>query len=276
MIVDVHTHCNTSAHHGRYEKDRARIYGGRPENPPDTYDEAMKDVDVSIVVGLRATRLGVATPNAYIEDFVRQTTVPTIGYMALDLSDDDVMDQLEDGLARGLKGVKLYPILAGFDVREPKHDPFFREVARLGVPLLIHTGTSASPDAILELSHPLVYDGLARRHPDVRMVLAHMSHPWQRECVIVLRKHAHVYADVSAMWLRTMEGYQAIVRAQEWGVLDKLVFGSDYPIWTPRQGIDGLRAMAARDWSPFPQIEPETIESILHRDSLALLGLEAP
>lgn len=45
MIVDVHTHCNTSAHHGRYEKDRARIYGDRLENPPERYDEAMRAVE---------------------------------------------------------------------------------------------------------------------------------------------------------------------------------------------------------------------------------------
>ncbi|WP_051426192.1 amidohydrolase family protein [Jiangella gansuensis] len=276
MIVDVHSHCNISAHHGSYEKDRARLYGDRPDNPPDAYDEAMKAVDVSIVFGLRASRLGVATPNEYTENFVKQSTGKTIGFMALDLCDDDVMDQLEDGLSRGLKGVKLYPILAGFDATQPQHDDFFREVARLGVPLLFHTGTSGAAEAMLELSHPLLYDKLARRHPDVTMILAHMSHPWQRECVIVLRKHANVYADVSAQWLRSMEGYQALVRAQEWGVVDKLMFGSDYPIWKPQVGIDGLRAMAQKDWSPFPQIEPETIEAILHRNSLELLGLDVP
>ena len=59
-------------------------------------------------------------------------------------------------------------------------------------------------------------------------------------------------------------------------MVDKLMFGSDYPIWKPQVGIDGLRAIAHKDWSPFPQIEPETIESILHRNSLELLGPDMP
>lgn len=43
--------------------------------------------------------------------------------MSLGLSDPDVMDQLAEGLPLGLRGVKLYPVPAGFDPRSPEHDP---------------------------------------------------------------------------------------------------------------------------------------------------------
>ena len=50
----------------------------------------------------------------------------------------------------------------------------------------------------------------------------------------VLRKNRNVYSDVSASWARPMDGYLALARAQEWGAVPKLLFGSDYPLWTPK------------------------------------------
>ena len=65
--------------------------------------------------------------------------------------------------------------------------------------------------------------------------------------------------------------------ATEWNVLEKLVFGSDYPIATPSETADGLRALdAIPRASGLPAIPMDRIESIIHRDSLSLLGLEHP
>jgi hypothetical protein len=62
-------------------------------------------VELAFVFGLRATRSGVITPNEYVQTFCAETQTPTIGFMALDLADADVLDQLADGIARGLPGV---------------------------------------------------------------------------------------------------------------------------------------------------------------------------
>jgi predicted TIM-barrel fold metal-dependent hydrolase len=70
-----------------------------------------------------------------------------------------------------------------------------------------------------------------------------------------------------------MDGYLALVRAQEWNVTDKLVFGSDYPLWTPAQAVDGLRALARRRAGDLPHVEESTVEELLARDALAVLGL---
>jgi hypothetical protein len=69
-------------------------------------------VELAFVFGLRATRSGVITPNEYVQNFCAETETPTIGFMALDHADADVLDQLGDGIARGLRGVKLYSVLA--------------------------------------------------------------------------------------------------------------------------------------------------------------------
>jgi predicted TIM-barrel fold metal-dependent hydrolase len=89
----------------------------------------------------------------------------------------------------------------------------------------------------------------------------------------VLRGNEHVYADVSGLWARPFDGYLALVNAIEWGVTDKLLFGSDLPLWTPATAQQGLRELAGRFGAPFPAIDEAVIEGIIERDSLSLLGL---
>jgi predicted TIM-barrel fold metal-dependent hydrolase len=232
-------------------------------------------VSLAFVFGLRATRAGVFTPNEYVERFCKETQTPTVGFMALDLSDDDVLDQLADGLARGLRGVKLYPVLAHFDPRDEQHDVFYRAADDAGVILLWHMGTTPSPEGRLEVSNPLVVDEVARRHPELTQIIAHLGHPWQRETIVTLRKNRRVFGDVSANWARPFDGYAALVRAQEWGVVDKLLFGSDFPMWTPAEAVAGLRELYAMRPMGMPAIRQETIDWLIDGDPRSALGLDA-
>ncbi len=63
---------------------------------------------------------------------------------------------------------------------------------------------------------------------------------------------------------------------QEYGVWHKLLFGSDYPFTTVRASIDGLRSLNAMlEGTALPRLDEQAIESLIHRDSLRLLGLAA-
>jgi predicted TIM-barrel fold metal-dependent hydrolase len=92
---------------------------------------------------------------------------------------------------------------------------------------------------------------------------------------MVLRKHRNVFSDVSGVWSRPFDGYAALVRAQEWDVVDKLLFGSDFPLWTPDEGIAGLRELASLRSGTLPYVRSETVERIIEADSAVLLGLRA-
>ena len=120
-------------------------------------------------------------------------------------------------------------------------------------------------------------DEIAIRFPELRIVMAHIGHPWQADTVTVIRKHPHVYADVSANFYRPWSFYSAMRIATEWNVLPKLLLGSDYPIATPGETIAGLRALNdIPRRSGLPGIPEDAIEAIITRDSLALLGLDRP
>ncbi len=274
-MIDVHTHCLTHRHWGPEYDEHWRPVYGKPwtDVTPDDFDAAMKGVKAAFVFGLRATAAGVATPNAFVEQFCARTSTETVGFMALDPTDDDVLDQLTDGVNRGLRGIKLYPVLAGFDPRDPAYDGFYAAAAQHGLVVLWHMGATPSPVGDLAVSQPLVVDAVARRHPELTQIIAHLGHPWQRETIVVLRKNRRVFADVSATWARPLDGYFALVRAQEWGVVDKLLFGSDYPIWTPREAVDGLRSLAGIAPAGLPAIRSETLEHLLDSDPRPVLGL---
>jgi hypothetical protein len=106
------------------------------------------------------------------------------------------------------------------------------------------------------------------------MVLAHLGHPFCEECLVVIRKHPHVYADLSALYYRPWQFYNALVAAQEYRVTHKILFGSDYPFTTPADSITGLRQVNhVAGHSGLPRISEQVMEEILHRDALSLLGI---
>ena len=275
MVADVHTHVmHADDWHDEWSDHWQPVYGypWRDVTPQD-YDDAMRGVDVAIVFGLRARAAGVSTPHETVARFCEATRTRTVGFMALDPTDSDPLTEMRHGVALGLQGIKLYPVLAGFDPSAPEFDPFYAEATRLGLVILWHVGATPSPVGYLRFSLPLLIDEVARRHPGLRQIMAHMGHPWQRETITVVRKNRNVFTDISGIWARPFDGYQALVRAQEWDVVDKLLFGSDFPLWRPADAISELRKLAAIRAGDLPYVKAETIDRILSQDAIGLLGL---
>jgi predicted TIM-barrel fold metal-dependent hydrolase len=278
VLVDVHTHCLKPEHWGNEFRDHWKPKYGHdyPDISPEAYDDAMSEagVDVAIVFGLTAVAAGVRTPHDFVASFCKATRTKTIGFMSLDPADADVLEQVDEGIALGLKGVKLYPVLAGFSPVEEPVQPLLDRLEDRGLVVLWHMGGSPSPVSDLRNSQPLLIDAVARRHPDLRQIIAHMGHPWQRDTVQVLRSNSNVFSDVSGIWSRPWDGYLALRNAIEWDVTEKLLFGSDFPIWTPKAAVDGLREMHHMYGPPLPEIDEAVVEQFVNRNSLELLGLQ--
>ena len=88
----------------------------------------------------------------------------------------------------------------------------------LGVPVLIHQGTTFCENVSLELANPVLLQPLALQFPRLRMVIAHLGHPWIAETLVLIRKHRHLYSDISALYYRPWQFYNALVMAMEYGV----------------------------------------------------------
>ncbi|HMO57143.1 MAG TPA: amidohydrolase family protein [Roseiflexaceae bacterium] len=207
--------------------------------------------------------------------FVKAHPERLIGFMALHPHDPACLDEFERCRSDlGLRGVKLGANYQNFDPLEARALAIYERAQRYGMPVLFHQGTSPVRNAPIRLAHPLLMDEIAMRYPDLKIIMAHMGHPWQADTCVVIRKHPNLYADVSGNFYRPFSFWEQLIRATEWNVLDKLLLGSDYPIVTVQETIDGLRNVnRIVEGTHLPRVPEAAIEALIERDSLALLGL---
>ena len=166
----------------------------------------------------------------------------------------------------GLLGCKLGPIYQ--DVH-PLSAGFLRvcsTLQRLEMPLIIHQGATFVQSGPLIHSIPILIDEVARIHPELRIVVTHMGHPWIQDTIVVMRKQPNVYADVSAIHPRPWQLYQALLAASEYRAVDKLVFGSDYPFMGVEETMQGLRNV--NEFSSWYQ-PPENLRGRYRADHLS-------
>lgn len=283
MINDVHSHVmDNSTVSDDYQTAVAAV--GKPGGGPDlgrSWDEyeanATTDEVISIVFGGKAKLSGTWTPDEMVADFVAGHAHKTIGFLSVDPMVDRWQDELRYGHQQlGLKGVKIMPMYAGFDPSDPAIDPLYEYCTTNGLPILAHTGTTYARGAVLDYAHPGLFDRVARRFPDQNLVLAHMGHPFEGECIATFRKHPNVYADISALCYRPFQLWRALMLAQEYDVMNKLLFGTDFPFTTVDEAVAGARQLAGVKLPGMHGLDPEQLEGIIFRDSLSLLGLERP
>lgn len=290
MIVDVHTH--TPSHRNAVPDEERRFESSwNPEAPVETtqswsdFAAGTSAADVTIVFNIAVDNpvadTGLpghpAEVNTATAAFVASDPARRIGFMSVQPTRDDWQEEADRSRASGLVGIKLGANYQRFDPLGEQAFAVYGYAERHGLPILFHQGASPIRHAPLRMSYPLVTDEIAIAFPELRIVMAHLGHPFTREAVTVARKHPHVYADVSALVARRWTLYEGLLFAQEWGASGKLLFGSDYPILTPAHTIDALRSVNdVIDGTRLPRIEPELIESVIHADALGALGLTLP
>ena len=280
MIVDVHTHVwERPAHLSESFIRDARITAGNPDLEIavdlDEHWTAMAPVDRAVVLGFRARHVGVLVPNEYVADYVNRHPEKLIGFCSVDPHDPDALEQFQHAIgALGLRGLKVGPIYQNIHPSDERFVALMAMAEALEVPVLIHQGTTFCENVSLELANPLLLQPLALRFPRLRMVVAHMGHPWIAETLVLIRKHRHLYTDISALYYRPWQFYNALVMAMEYGVLDRLLFGTDYPFTTAASTIAALRQVndMVADTN-LPRVPVDRLEAIIHRNSLELLGL---
>jgi hypothetical protein len=199
-----------------------------------------------------------------------------IGFLSVDPTQEGWEDELREGHQDlRLKGIKLLSMYAGFVPCDRLLDPLWAYAQKHHLPVLLHTGTTFIVQAPLYCTLPRHIDEVAIRFPDVKIVMAHLSHPYEGECVATIRKHPNVYADVSAIYYRRFQLYQSLMLVQEYGVWDKLLFGTDYPFATVNGSLEGLRMLNDMlEGTALPRLDRDEIEGVIYRETLKLLGLD--
>jgi len=279
-VVDCHTHLFAYPGHlsEAFVVEASARARGHPIDlnvTPERHWQAMRGVDKVIVFGLRAFHSGIFTPNEYIADYASRHPGKVVGFASVDPAADNVRETLERALQLGLRGVKLGPVYQNIHPCDPRTMEVFDFCQAHRLPVMIHQGTTFCSRAPLKYAHPLLLEEVALRFPNMKLVIAHLGHPWIDDTLVLIRKQPNVYADISALHYRPWQFYNALISAKEYGVLDKLLFGSDYPFATPEETMHALRNLnRLTEGTNLPRLEPEEIERLIEAPALNLLGLE--
>ncbi|MFN0196899.1 MAG: amidohydrolase family protein [Planctomycetaceae bacterium] len=281
MIIDVHSHAwEYPLHFGDDFREQAkRAKAGVELDLTVRYEDYRKtsvDDVITIVFGGKAKLSGIWVDDDYVARYVNAHPDKLIGFLSVDPTQPNWIDELHYGHQElKLKGIKLLSMYAGFRPDDRLLDPLWQYATKHRLPVLLHTGTTFIAQAPLECTLPRHLDVVATRFPEVKIIMAHIGHPYEGEAVVTARKHPNVYMDISALHYRPFQFYHSLMLVQEYGIWDKLLFGTDYPFTTINATLAGLRSMNDMlKGTALPRLNEEAIEKMIYRDTLGVLGLK--
>ena len=147
----------------------------------------------------------------------------------------------------GLKGVKLHPDVQRFEADSPEAMQIYGLCSETGLPVLVHTG-----DYRFDYSNPNRIANILRRFPKLKFVGAHLG-GWSKwdEAVSMLSPYDNIAVDTSSSF-RFLGCEKARELIGKWGA-DRVMFGTDYPMWKPQKDIACLLEMKLKE-SEYPRI----------------------
>lgn len=139
-------------------------------------------------------------------------------------------------------GIKLYPGYNHFYIYDSFMDPFYQLAMQYEKPVAVHTGLTATSNALLKYSHPLTLDEAAVRYPEVQFVMCHIGNPWLVDAIAVIAKNENVAADLSGIlegridsmpdFFAQKQGYLNFLKVwlEYLDSYDRLLYGTDWPL----------------------------------------------
>jgi predicted TIM-barrel fold metal-dependent hydrolase len=169
----------------------------------------------------------------------------------------------------GVRGFKFHPNTQAFYPNDRNTYPLYEVIAEHGLIALFHTGQTGvgagqrgGGGIRLKYSDPMAIDDVAVDFPDMPIILAHPSFPWQDEALSVATHKPQVYIDLSG-WSPKYFPPQLVQYANTL-LKDKVLFGSDFPLITPERWMKDFAGIAIKD-----EVRPK----IMKENAAALFGL---
>ena len=275
MIVDCHVNIFEDRHRDdTYDEKRKTMRPGFSGNKADadTLYAAMAKVDKAIIFTLRyGDAVGVEGDDGTTAAAVTKYSDKFVGFAYVDPRRLDCMELLRRAHQDlGLRGVKFGPIYNAVALDDPRLTPVYEYLVAHDMPLTMHMGTTFTRPTPVDLGRPIHVEPLALKYPDLKIIMAHMGHPWCEDCIVIIRKQPNVYAEVSGLYYRPWQFYNMLICAQEYMVTHKMFWGTDFPVTTVEESVEGLRnANQLIEGTALPRVSEETIEGILHSNPFA-------
>ncbi len=173
-------------------------------------------------------------------------------------------------LASGrIRGLKLHPPIQEFSPNDRIAYPLYELFAETRLPVIFHTGHSGIGTGMrggggirLKYGNPMPIDDVAVDFPDMPIIMAHPSFPWQDEAISICLHKPQVYIDLSGWSPKYFS--PTLIQYANTLLKHKVLFGSDYPLITPDRWLSDFEKISIRD-----EVRP----LILKQNAIQLLGL---
>jgi uncharacterized protein len=250
---------------------RSGVGGQTPDETAEFYRQrkiacAIWGVDTG---GTRPTRPGAVSNDELLEAAARNADV-FIPFVWVDPWRDNAgADEAERLIKAGARGFKFHPPTQGFYANDQRMYPLYEVIAAAKLPALFHTGqtavgqgSGAGGGVRLKYGNPIYLDDVAVDFPDMPIIMAHPSFPWQEEALAIALHKAQVYIDLSG-WSPKYFPPQLVQYANTL-LKNKVLFGSDHPMISSDRWLADFATAGFRE-----EVHP----LILKENAAKLLGL---
>ncbi len=280
IAIDTHTHAEVSCWNP-FDK-----YGEEYDRAADKYFKSNRRPTIDETIAYyRERRIGLVMfmvdaeaqlgrrriPNEEIAEAAAKNSDVMIAFASIDphkgkMGAREARKLIEE---HGVKGFKFHPTVQGFYPHDKMAWPIYEVIAEHKLPAIFHSGHSGIGSGMrcggglrLEYSNPMHLDDVAIAFPDMQIVIAHPSFPWQDEALSVAMHKPNVWIDLSG-WSPKYFPPQLVQYANTL-LRDRVLFGSDYPLITPDRWMSDFEQGGFRD-----EVKP----LILKENAMRLLGL---
>ncbi len=278
--IDVHVHVEIDAqgHHSLppdlYEAASKYFRTDGPRPDIDGIAQYYRDRSMAAVVFTVDAEHGLGHPPLssfdVAEGAARNSDV-LIPFGSVDPHRPDALDRvsalIEDA---GVLGFKFHPTVQAFDPSDERWYPLYERMSKAGVPALFHTGqtgigagTPGGRGLRLGLSRPLLLENVAADFPDLDVIMAHPSVPWQDEALSIAVHKTNVWIDLSGWSPKYFPS--ELVRYANTLLKDRILFGTDFPLLTPDKWLKDVERI---------DLSADVMPGILRHNAIRLLGLD--
>jgi len=283
IAIDFHTHaevscCQAHDHFGDPFDRAADVYFGSDRRPTIAETVAyyrerkiglvMFTVDAEAQIGRRRI------PNEEIAEAAQANSDMMIAFASIDphkgvMGAREARRLIED---YGVRGFKFHPTVQGFLPYDRFAWPLYEVIAEHRLPAIFHTGHSGIGSGMraggglrVANSNPMLLEDVAIDFPDMQIVMAHPSWPWQDEALSLCLHKPNMWIDLSGWSPRYFP--PQLVQYANTLLRDRVLFGSDFPLITPDRWMADFEKVG---------FKPEVMPQILKNNAMRLLGLAEP
>jgi predicted TIM-barrel fold metal-dependent hydrolase len=274
VAIDTHVHIESDGSHEVNEAARKYFGAAQPSASGPSLAEYYRSRNIGCVVFSVDERLTgrKQIPNEEVAALAAENSDIMIAFASVDPTrgPEAVSEARRLIAAGGIRGFKLHPPIQQFHANDRIAYPFYEVLAEAHMPVIFHTGHSGIGTGMrggggvrLKYGNPMDIDDVAVDFPDMPIIMAHPSFPWQDEAISICLHKPQVYIDLSGWSPKYFS--PTLIQYANTLLKQKMLFGSDFPLITPDRWLADFEKIAIRE-----DVRP----LILKQNAIRFLGLD--